>query len=282
MQTGLITIDMQKCIEETPVHAIAHRGRSEDALTPAVKTDSRSVIGSLQWVCSMCRPDLSADTSLLQSGNILVQDLKEADKALQFLKDTSSVGIKIYPIPLSKLSFITFTDASWGNALGGRSQAGMLICACNIEVLEKPSHASILEWKSHRLERSTRSTIGSEAASFHAGVDHSYYLAMFMSEFVYANFRAMQAVKPVVPIFPCTDCKSLYDTLKKLSSSVDEKRLQIDLSSIRESINVDAFKWVPTHEMRADGLTKRSQKLREEFHAWLLDPVVRLQDTPSP
>ena len=281
MQSGDIKIDMIKFVMDSHVFKAQSRGRLTDTLTTDERTEFRSVIGSLQWVGSMCRPDVTADTSLLQSGDVRVQDLVDAEKTLQYLRATAADGITVVPIPLDKLAIVPFTDASWGNAPGGRSQAGMLICACHEDVLTSGSRASVLEWKSHRLKRSTRSTLGSEAASMDAGCDHAYYLAMFMSEFSHVMFRATLVEKPIVPVYPCTDCKSLFDALHKLSVSVDEKRVQIDLSSIRESVDVESLRWVPTTQMHADALTKRSPSLRDSFRQWLQKPFIQLQASPD-
>ena len=100
----------------------------------------------------------------------------------------------------------------------------------------------MLEWKSLRLKRSTHSTIASEAASLDAGTGHAFFIAMALSELIDMNFRATTYKKPVVPTYPCTDCKSLYDALKKLSAVCDEKHMQIDINSIKESVDVTSLK----------------------------------------
>ena len=79
-------------------------------------------------------------------------------------------------------------------APGVRSQAGMLIAACDSCTLESGSPASILEWKSHRWKRATRSTIGSEAAAMDAAVDHAFYLSMAFSELLQPGFLATSHV----------------------------------------------------------------------------------------
>ena len=259
------------------------RGRGDEPLSSAERTEFRSIIGSLQWIGSMCRPDICADTSLLQSGDIRVADLSEAEKTLRYTRATAETGIIINPIPIDKIVLVPYSDASWGNAPGGRTQAGLLIAATDVTALESPSPASVLEWKSHRLKRATRSTIGSEAAAMDAAVDHGFYLGLMLSEFIVPSFRATEHIKSAVPIFPCTDCKSLYDALRKLQLSVDEKRVLIDINAIKEIVQGDTVRWVPSHLQYADGLTKRSAALRDTFRNWLEKPVISLQVTvPTP
>ena len=70
---------------------------------------------------------------------------------------------------------------------------------------------------------------------------------------------------------PITDCKSLFDASKRLAQSLQEKRVQIDICSIREAASDGEIRWVPTTHMMADGLTKQDAKLRQslaEFCLW--------------
>ena len=75
----------------------------------------------------------------------------------------------------------------------------------------------------------------------------------------------------LIPIKPITDCKSLFDASKRLAQSLQEKRVQIDICSIREAASDGEIRWVPTTHMMADGLTKRDVKLRQtlaDFCSW--------------
>ena len=38
------------------------------------------------------------------------------------------------------------------------------------------------------------------------------------------------------------------------------------------------LRWLPTEEMVADGLTKRSKVLRDRLRMWMSDPIVNLKE----
>ena len=85
----------------------------------------------------------------------------------------------------------------------------------------------------------------------------------------------------IVKLMPVTDCRSLFDAVQRLAISLQEKRVQIDLASIREACGggMDgsaAIRWVPTGQMRADGLTKWCPKLRLQLAEFVNKPFVVL------
>ncbi len=170
---------------------------------------------------------------------------------------------------------VPYGDSSWANAPGDRSQAGLLIVATDRRALEETRPGSILEWKSNRFPRQTRSTLGAEAGACDIAVDHASFISAFLSEMMYPDFRATAGETGRVPVIPVTDCKSLYDAVRRLSTSLKEKRVQIDVTSIRETASRN-IRWVPTLAMLADGLTKRCPKLRNLLREIMMDPQVTL------
>ena len=74
---------------------------------------------------------------------------------------------------------------------------------------------------------------------------------------------------------PATDAKSLYDAVRRLSTSFAEKRVQIDVAAIRTSSS-HTIRLVPTNEQVADGLIKRNPAFLNELRLWCENPVVKL------
>ena len=74
-----------------------------------------------------------------------------------------------------------------------------------------------------------------------------------------------------VDLYVCTDCKSLYDSVLRLAPATQDKRTQIELASVREMIPRHGMRWVPTHEMKADALTKISPQLRAAMGEFIMD-----------
>jgi hypothetical protein len=78
----------------------------------------RGLIGGLSWVAKESRPDIAGRVALLQQTmpNPYVRDLVEGNQILADLQKEPDLGIRIQPIPLSRLRVGVATDASWGNA----------------------------------------------------------------------------------------------------------------------------------------------------------------------
>ena len=80
-------------------------------------------------------------------------------------------------------------------------------------------------------------------------------------------------------VVPVTDARSLWDAIHRLSTTFQEKRVEIDVAGLRETCR--ALKWVPTEQQKADALTKRSASLRDAFRKWAMDPVVAFTEARS-
>ena len=98
-----------------------------------------------------------------------------------------------------------------------------------------------------------RSTLAAETLSMADGIDLGVFLATLFCELNYGV-----ANPKLLPIKCVIDCKSLFDAVKS-TKSVTEKRLRLELSAIKESLNskqVIDVKWVESHKQLADCLTK--------------------------
>ena len=68
----------------------------------------------------------------------------------------------------------------------------------------------------------------------------------------------------VVGLVLVTDCRSLYDCIKKESSLPEDRRTALTLASLKQSVSAGVGRntrkarlmWVPTRSQHADGLTK--------------------------
>ena len=61
------------------------------------------------------------------------------------------------------------------------------------------------------------------------------------------------------PIEVLSDCNSLVETMQMIEPTATEKRLRLDLYSLKENLNnktIEAMKWVDTRIQIADALTK--------------------------
>ena len=112
------------------------------------------MIQDLKWVQRETRPDVSAVASL-GVGSIkrsTVQDLCDANTAVERLKAEPYLGIKLPHIPLHKVRWAALHDASWANAAEDHSQGAFLVGATSMEqrsisIRSVESQASLSETK---------------------------------------------------------------------------------------------------------------------------------------
>ncbi|CAE7314402.1 unnamed protein product, partial [Symbiodinium sp. CCMP2592] len=184
---------------------------------------------------------------------------------------------RVVPVPFDELALVAYADSGFANAPNHRSQGGLVIVATDKKVLEETRPASMMEWKSFQHQRVLRSTLAAEAASLDHANDHAHYLAMVLSELVDPNFKATMQERPLFGILPVTDARSLWDAVHRLSSGLQEKRVEIDIVGLRQ--NCRSLRWVPTEEQKADALTKRSRSLRDGFRKFMERPLVTLVES---
>ena len=82
-----------------------------------------------------------------------------------------------------------------------------------------------------------------------------------MLEITNREFRAADHRGPLpedaIPVYLVTDCRSLYDCMVSLTPpQTEEKRVAIDICSLREQVPAAMVRWTPTQEQWADFLTK--------------------------
>ena len=86
--------------------------------------------GSLNWLLSQRRPDLSVQTSLSQQAfsKPTVQDFRRANQAVRRAKLEGELEIFFKPIDLDKLTVVCHSDAAWAN-VGSHTPAWYVIAA---------------------------------------------------------------------------------------------------------------------------------------------------------
>ncbi|CAE6936300.1 GIP [Symbiodinium sp. CCMP2592] len=247
---------------------------------PELVTEFRSGIGSLQWLSGTTRGDISADVSLLQKPpkELKVEDLLEINSVLRYVKATNGASYRLVPIPLDELMIVAY-GPGFGNVPGGKSQGGLVVVATSKAALESSQAASLLEWRSYRHQRVLRSTLAAEAASLDKAEDYGNFLACMMSEMFEAGHQATMKA-PLINVVPMTDARSLWDAVHRLTTSFQEKRVEISIAALRQQCR--NLRWVPTEQQVADAMTKRSKALRDSFREWMASPTVTLVESRSP
>ena len=261
---GSIHMNMASFAEKIRSINIPKNSKPDDHLTPDQIRVLRAVNGSLNWLASQSRPDLSVQTSLSQQSfpNPTIKDFRNANEAIRRAKIESSLAIVFPSIAVDKLTAVCHSDAAWAN-VGHHTQAGFVIGFTSRDLQhghEVPWCPAA--WRSFKLPRAVSSTLGAESQSMSLATGTAEWLLLMLSEIIDGPLQighcreVLSKRRPLV----VTDCKSLYDHLISPSSptSIEDKRTSIDVVIIRESCrSMQAYvRWVPTNRMIADALTK--------------------------
>jgi hypothetical protein len=136
-----------------------------------------------------------------------------------------------------------FTDASFANADGNRSQLGFAIV-----VIDAQERANLVHYGSSRSKRVVRSIM---AAELHALI-YVFYQAYVVKSMLDELWNTD------VQIDACVDSRTVFNTVTRFGATL-EKRLQIDVFGLRESHKrgeLRTLTWIPSDQNIADALTK--------------------------
>ena len=280
-----------------PIHIAPERKRNlAEMATPSEISQLRSVVGSLSWLGRVCRPVICFAVSQLQAvqQKAQVRHLVEANKVLSHAMKDRSKGI-FYPFSAMKFEdaiLVSVNDASHaasyeglpnGAVAGHRSQSGRILLLASEEfVISSKGKVYPLEWHSNTIKRVCRSTLQAEALSLQLGSEETEHVRQVM--FVIKNHdvdvpkhEKYQKAMDHMKCLWLTDCRSLSDHLcNPAMSEVTDKRLAIDLTSLRQEIwrapgesvgnptysdsmppdGTTLIRWISTKSMVADSLTK--------------------------
>ena len=275
-QVTTIQVTQTSFIKEMDDKPITTKASEDALLTTDQWQEFRSLTGSLQWLSGQTRPDAAAITSLSNKGrDTTVKDLKALYEFVKVMKMTEGLGLNVYPIPWNRaMTLVGYSDSSRANAPGHKSQMGVLVLLSTPECTEKRCPASVLDWKSTRSPRVTRSTLASEANAMDECTDRCVYANHFITHLLWPD-AAKDAAKMMHR--QATDCRSLYDAVISPSPALTEKRTIISVRSIQDFLSEQQVHWVPTTAMWADALTKVDAELIATFQRWLAAPFVQLK-----
>ena len=89
----------------------------------------------------------------------------------------------------------------------------------------------------------------------------------------------------LIEMWSITDCKDLYDALRKPGNEIEDRRVRMDIAGMKQSLRTNlVIKWTSTFQMPADGLTKAKDDallyLRRVLkeHRYEITSIVDLKD----
>eukprot|EP00913_Durusdinium_trenchii_P007320 g6881.t1 len=172
-------------------------------------------------------------TSLSNKGReTTTKELNDLCEFVKVVKMTDTLGLSYYPVPWNKaMTLVGYSDSSCANAQGHKSQMGILVLVSSPDCEHKKCPASLLDWKSTRSPRVTRSTLASEANAMDECTDRCSYANYFLTHLMYPEVEK-DAMK--LRLLQATDCRSLYDAVINPAPALTEKRTIISVRSIQD------------------------------------------------
>jgi hypothetical protein len=219
---------------------------NQSRLSNEETTMLRGVLGQLNWLANITRPDLSYTVSTLSSHitQATIADVKTANKAVKYVRD-SPTQMRFPAISLDTVGVTAHTDASFNNHDNGASQGGQIIF-----ISDSQNNCCPISWRSNKVRRVARSTLAAETLSFADGMDTAQYVRQLAEE--------IQLMSGQSTTRKITDSRSLFDAANT-TSLITDRRLRVELSAIRESKEKGEIQivWTSGDKQLADCLTKK-------------------------
>jgi len=210
----------------------------------------QQIMGSNNFAATMTRPDIAFSISNLSQflQNPSTTHLASARRIIGYLQST-----KTYALQLTgqlEMNLTVYSDASFADLVNRRSSQGCLIAL----------GGNIIDWKASKQKTVTTSSTEAELMA----IDHAIGWAMQWKRAL-AHLKQYLAANPE-PINLSPDIKVFCDntqTIRLLTQSINEldtKLRHVDIRNcwVREKVQQRevTITWVPTVQMKADGLTK--------------------------
>jgi len=218
--------------------------KGTDVVTEKELTSLRSVTGSLAWVARYCRADLAAykvnELQRLCNPKATVSDLRLANKAVELAHQNQDLKLvyKANWIDWKDLAVVTYSDASFANELGFKSQQARIhYLSTASHLTEKDHNLHVVGFASSTLKRVCRATLQAESHALQSAVEHGDRLRCVLCEMT-GKLVSMtdwheQCQMKMKHIW-VSDCMSLVEHLNaEVPKKVQDKGLGIELAALK-------------------------------------------------
>ncbi|CAE7718191.1 pgsA [Symbiodinium sp. CCMP2592] len=276
LETGTISLTMEAYHQNlSPIRVANGRRRDLNAsLAPGEVKQLRALVGSLQWLVAQVRLDMGFQLSVLQAEEGNVGTLLKANALLKEFVATGDFALKFQALDLEGAGIVVVSDASLGNVTrtGGEGEKPLeriysQSCYC-VLLVERPllqggsGKFTVLDHRSHRLQRVCRSTFAAELLGVEEGFDVGQYCRGHWAEALGYSLahRGVDQVLDAVGLVVVTDAKDVYDKGNSDTPSYgSQKSLAFTVGWLRAMLarpNV-ALRWTATENMFVDCGTKQ-------------------------
>jgi hypothetical protein len=212
----------------------------------------RKIVGSVLWLCTQTRPDITACVRLLCQfvSNPTEDHKREIVMLLRYLKATQSYGIAFRRTGKG-VKFQIYTDATWGSDLDDRKGVGAYIILWD---------GGLIDWRARKQPHIASSSMEAEICAASEGAKEAGILLTLLKE---------AGVPQEEGILLMTDSQSMITAAKNDGYHASLRHVDIRHKQIFEAARVGAIKlkWVSSEEQLADMLTKPLGKAAFLAHA---------------
>ena len=141
------------------------------AVSEEERSEMRSLLGSLQWLCQQTRVDIAVSVNKMAQRitKATVRDLLECNAIGKRVLETPDLGITLPRgvFDAKNCALVGFGDAAFANEESVKSQFGEVVLACKPNDVEAVCNgrydlAVLLSWRSGTIKRVVRSTLAAE------------------------------------------------------------------------------------------------------------------------
>ena len=218
-------------------------------LSDKEKKEFRGIVGSLNWVSLITRPDVSFEVVDLSTKfqAPTVADMITANKAIRKIKNSPTI-LRFSKLTINNnLKIVVYSDGSFRNLCKGVSSGSGRV----IFLVDEHRRCSVLTWNSNKLKKIVDSTLAAESLSLSNAIKEAVYTQQILIELI--GDRAK------LPIYCIIDSRGTRDAVYS-TKLVEDRMTRLYIAAIKEHLESGTIEKVihtPGDLMLADCLTKR-------------------------
>ena len=255
--------------KQKPITYPKERHGSNDEVTDRERTSLRGLVGGLQWPATQTSPHLQCMVSTLagQISKATTSTLDTANKCLRFAKQNQDAGLEFRHLgSKDEITFACYSDASFASRDDLSSQGGYLLIMTHRDVTSGgEGHYNIVDWRSWKLARVSRSTLAAESQAASEAADALLFATTFW-RLIWSPWLPLDDIRTAqIPNQPklVVDAKALFDMLVReeiQAGSSTDKRTAIEVLVTQDKLRCcnATTMWVSSELQYSDGLTKAS------------------------
>ena len=250
-----LVVDQDKAIEELSEIQFDESLKNEVACNPTLRTEYRSLLGSLNWLQStQFQIAFKFSRCVSAAASPTIGDVRAFNKVVRSVR---SQPVRLHFWPMDRLRgllarIVGYPDASYRNNSDGSSQRAQVIFLAEPRTTSKHTRRSLVDYESQKIKRTTLSTTVSEL--------YSFMKCFGTCQFVRGLWKDISG--EAAPIHLRTDASNLV-TRASTTHLPEQKEIIHMIRMLRKescSGEIDDLAHVRTEDCLSDSLTKQNIK----------------------